>query len=309
MKIVVTGATGVIRRRLLPLLIEAGHDVTAVVHSPAKAGAIVRKGVTVVAPDLFDRALLFPLMVGKDAVVNLATHIPSSSLAMFLPGAWRENDRIRRIASANLVDAALEGGVQHFIQESFAFAYPDQGERWIDESVAFAPSRHSRSVVDAEHAALRFAGGGAAGIILRFGAFYGPDAMQVHEMVKYLHKGYAVLPGAAHAFISSVSHDDAASAVVAALGLQSGAYNVVDDEPLRHREFFDTLAAALGLEPPTLPPSWVGTLMGSIGEAMARSLRISNRKLRENSAWRPRYPSVREGWPATIAAFETQRAA
>ena len=309
MRILVTGSTGVVGRRLLPLLVAAGHEVTAVVRSPTKASTVFGKGVTAIHLDLFDRPPLFPLMVGKDVVINLATHIPPSSFAMLLPGAWRENDRLRRIASANLVDAALEGGIPRFIQESFALAYPDHGEQWIDESVALAPARYNRSIIDAEEAALRFAASGATGVILRFGAFYGPDAVQVHDMIKLLHRGRAALPGAGTAFISSVSHDDAATAVLAALGLAAGAYNVVDDEPLRHREYFDALAAALGKKPPALLPRWVGAVMGSIGETMARSLRISNRKLRSQSDWRPIYPSLREGWPATIAALQRPEAA
>ncbi len=309
MRIVVAGATGVIGRRVLPALVASGHDVTAFVHSPAKANAVRGQGIEAIHVDLFDRPALFPLMVGKDVVINLATHIPSSSLGMLLPGAWHENDRIRRVASANLVDAALEGGSARFIQESFALTYPDRGAEWIDESVALSPSRYNRSVIDAEHSALRFSASGAAGVILRFAAFYGPDATQVIDMIKLLHKGYAALPGAGDAFISSVSHDDAASAVLAALDLPAGTYNVVDDEPLRHRDYFDALAAALGEKPPVLPPRWIGAIMGSVGETMARSLRISNRKLREHSAWRPKYPSVREGWPATVAALQGAQAA
>jgi nucleoside-diphosphate-sugar epimerase len=309
MRIVVTGATGVIGRRLVPLLADSGHEVTAIMHSPPKAGAISRKGVTAVTVNLFDRPLLFPLMVGKDAVINLATHVPSSSFAMLLPGAWRENDRLRRIASANLVDAALEGGVQRFVQESYALTYPDHGAQWIDESVAIVPSRYNRSVIDAEHAALRFGASGAISVILRFAAFYGPDAVQVVDMIKLLHHGYAALPGAGDAYISSVSHDDAARAALAALSVPAGTYNVVDDEPLRHRDYFDSLALALGEKPPALPPRWIGSIMGSVGEAMARSLRVSNRKLRANSTWRPNYPSVREGWEATVDALQRQRAA
>jgi nucleoside-diphosphate-sugar epimerase len=309
MRIVVIGATGVIGRRLLPQLTAAGHEVTAVARSPAKASAVAGAGVTTVHADLFDRAALLRLMLGKDAVINLATHIPPNALAMLFPGAWRENDRLRRIASANLVDAALEGGVRRFVQESFALAYPDHGEQWIDESVALAPSRYNRSVIDAEHSALRFAASGGAGIILRFAAFYGPDATQLHDMIKLMHKGYAVLPGASDAFFSSVSHDDAAAAVLHSLLLPAGAYNVVDDEPLRRRDYFDSLAAVLGLKPPRLPPGWIAGIMGSLGETMARSLRISNRKLRNHSSWRPIYPSVREGWPAAVAALRQQEAA
>ncbi len=89
--------------------------------------------------------------------------------------------------------------------------------------------------------------------------------------------------------------------MVAALSLASGAYNVVDDEPVSHREFFDTLAAALNVRPPKLPPAWLTPLFGSLGQLMARSVRISNRKLRSASTWMPRYPSVREGWHAAVS--------
>ena len=67
-------------------------------------------------------------------------------------------------------------------------------------------------------------------------------------------RGWGPLPGRSTAYISSVSHDDAAAAVAAALSLPAGAYNVVDDEPVTHREFFDTLAAALDVQRPKLPP-------------------------------------------------------
>ena len=78
---------------------------------------------------------------------------------------------------------------------------------------------------------------------------------------------------------------------------------MVDDEPLRRREFFDSLAGVLGVAPPRLPPPWLKYLFGSLGEMLARSLRIPNRKLRDACGWAPRYPSMREGWPAVVAAL------
>ena len=78
-------------------------------------------------------------------------------------------------------------------------------------------------------------------------------------------------------------------------------YNVVDDEPVTRREYFDSLARALGVPPPKFPPHWMGLLFGSVGELLSRSQRISNRKLKSVSAWTPKYPSVREGWPAVVA--------
>src|SRR5262249_23287362 len=135
MRILVTGATGVIGRRVIPLLVQRGHEVTAVARSAEKAERLRRAGATPVVLDLFDRDAVGRAVAGHEVVINLATHIPSSTTAMFLPGAWRENDRVRREGSAILVDAAIAGGATRFVQESFAPIYADSGDRWIDEEM------------------------------------------------------------------------------------------------------------------------------------------------------------------------------
>ena len=63
----------------------------------------------------------------------------------------------------------------------------------------------------------------------------------------------------------------------------TGTYNAVDDEPVTRREYFDTLAAALGVPPPRFPPQWTARLLGSAGEFLSRSQRISNRRLKSQS--------------------------
>jgi nucleoside-diphosphate-sugar epimerase len=302
MNVFVAGATGVIGRRVVPLLIGEGHRVTAVARTPRKAAPLARAGATLVEVDLFDAAAVHRAVAGHQAVVNLATHIPPSSRT-FVPGAWRENDRIRRFASANLAQAALAAGAERFVQESFAPIYPDCGDAWIDESTPARPTRYNRSTLDAERAAERFSRGGGAGVVLRFAFFYGPDSDFVLDMIRLVRKGWAPALGRPEGYLSSVAHDDAATAVAAALGVPAGIYNVVDDEPLPRRAAFDSLAESLGVPPPKFPPIWLRYLAGSLGETLARSQRISNRKLRGASGWAPRYPSLREGWPAVIAAL------
>ncbi len=301
MKLFVTGGTGVIGRRLVPALLRAGHDVTGVAHSPSGRARLERQGVRAFDLDLFDAQAVGRAVVGHDAIVNLATHIPHSSSQIFLPRAWRENDRLRRYASATLVDAAIAANVPRFVQESFAPVYPDNGDRWIDETTPISPVRYNRTIADAEAAAGRVIASGRTGVVLRFGAFYGPDAFQTVEFMDWLRKGWAPMPGPPSAYISSVSHDDAAAAVASALTLPSGVYNVVDDEPVTHRAFADSLAEAMGVDHPRLPPAWITPIFGSLGKMFARSLRISNRKLRAASVWTPTYASVRQGWPAVVA--------
>jgi len=303
MKVLVTGATGVVGRRLVPLLIGAGHRVSAIARAPGKREELARIGASAVNADLFAPDSLRRAVAGCDAVVNLATHMPATTTRMMRRSAWRENDRVRRVGSANLVEAALGEGVVRFVQESFAPAYPDCGDRWIEESMPLAPARYNESVLDAEKAAERFAEAGGTGVVLRFAGFYGPDSRFLAEAIRQVRRGRAPLPGSPGAFVSSVHHDDAASAAAAALSVPSGAYNVVDDEPVSHREYVDSLAGALGVPRPRLPPPWMKWLLGSVGELLARSQRISNRKIKACCPWKPIYPSVREGWAAVVAAI------
>src|SRR5262249_20136790 len=161
-------------------------------------------------------------------VINLATHMPSAAWKMLFRSAWRLNDRIRREGAANMAEAALGSSASILIQESFALTYPDSGDRWVDEQTPLAPSDYNNTVVDAEKSVARFSAGGGRGVVLRFAAFYGPDAMQVRSYIDSLRLGWVPLPGGPHRYISSISHDDAASAVVAALNVAAGAYTVVD---------------------------------------------------------------------------------
>jgi nucleoside-diphosphate-sugar epimerase len=307
-KIFISGATGVIGRRVVPQLLALGHDITGTVRSPAKADALRKAGARPATANLFDKPALRDAVAGHEAVVNLATHMPSLDLRAFLPGAWAENDRVRKLGSDNLVDASIAVGVRLFVQESFAPAYPDCGEQWIDETVALEPARYNRTLVDAERSAQRFTECGGTGIVLRFGAFYGPDATQITNLIQSVRRGWAPMPGHPEAFFSSISHDDAATAVVAALQAGAGTYNAADDEPLRRREYFDSLAQALGIPPPKIPPGWIAHLFGSLGRLLARSQRVSNRKFRHETSWAPKYPSVREGWLATLRERQERKA-
>jgi nucleoside-diphosphate-sugar epimerase len=300
MRVFVTGATGVVGRRLVPLLVAAGHEVTAVARRESSRRALERAGATPVLLDLFSPPAARAALARHDAVVNLATHIPHTTLGVLFRRSWRENDRIRSVASSVLVDAAVSAGAERFVQESFAPLYPDSGDAWIDETAPLQPVAYNRSVLDAERSASRFAGNGRSAVVLRFAAFYGPDAFHVPGFIDSVKKGRIPLPGPPEAFVSFVSHDDAATAAHAALSVPSGTYNVAEDDPLPRGEAFAWLARTVGVGPPAPLPGWVSFLMGPIGALSSRSLRISNRRFRNDSVWRPRYPSVREGWPPTV---------
>lgn len=300
MRIFVAGSTGVVGRRLIPLLVEAGAEVTGVARSREKEKQLERQGATPARVSLFDPAAVEAAVRGHDIVINIATKIPSG-MRLFAPGSFNENIRIRTEASQNLALAAITARARRFIQESFAPAYPDRDDSWIDEEVPIEPAKYISSVMNAESAAAEFTRSGGAGVVLRFSMFYGPDSSLTLDMLRAMRNGFAPTFGGGRAYMSSIYTDDAASAVFAALSVPAGVYNVTDDVPMRRREAFDLLAKAMGVRSPRIMPRWVSRTFGSVGDTLGRSHRISNARFRNASGWAPKVPSLREGWPRLMS--------
>lgn len=301
MRVFIAGATGVIGRRVVPRLVEEGHTVTAVGRSPEKRERLEGQGARAIAVDLFAASAVREAVADQEAIVNLATAVPEPGPGLFLPWSWREMGRVRRHVSANLVEGALGGGtVRRLVQESFAPIYADGGARWLDESSPVDVPRYNRSMLAAEAQAERFRRSGRAGVTLRFGPFYGPDDPPTRQILDAVRKGWLPLFGAPDSYWTWCSQEDAARAVVAALELPSGVYNVVEDTPLRREELADGLARLLGVRRPRILPSWMRFLAGVLGGTFARSLRISNERLKAASGWAPLYPSVLDGIAAAL---------
>jgi nucleoside-diphosphate-sugar epimerase len=125
------------------------------------------------------------------------------------PGVWRENDRLREDASRILVDAAIAAGAEVYVQPTVAFVYPPEGPVSEDTPVADMPLL--RSAFAAEEQADRFARAGGRGVVLRLGLLDGPGTGEYPPL--------AELGATLHV-------SDAGRALVAALALPSGTYNV-----------------------------------------------------------------------------------
>lgn len=294
MKVFVTGATGVIGRRVLPLLVQGGHEVTAVARG--KGDRVRAAGAVPVEVDLFDAGAVKAAVDGHEAVLDLATRIPATN-RMLLPWAWRDNDRLRTEAAANAADAAIASRAR-YVRESFGLLYADGGDRWLDEDAPLAPIANTRTALHAEAAAARVTAAGGVGVALRFALHYGPDSAHSEDLLAAAAKGLAGVIGDPDGFQPQIHLDDAAAAVVAALDAPPGVYNVVEDEPLRRHELVAVLEDVVGRELRT-PPA----LLGRIGpiRAVARSQRLTNRRLRDATGWAPRYASAREGLRAMMS--------
>jgi nucleoside-diphosphate-sugar epimerase len=307
MRVFVAGGTGAIGAHAVPALVHAGHEVTALARTPERAALLSKQGAAPVTVSLFDRAALTEAFRGHQAVVNLATAIPPTWKFM-LAGAWAANDRVRTEGSAAVVDAALAAGVPRLVQESVAMLYRDGGRLWIDE--AWPTDRYPRARANhaAEASARRFSAAGGAGVVLRLGWFYGPGARHSEEFLALARRRLCVMLGPPDTFVSSIHVADGGAAVAAALTAPAGTYNVVDDAPLTKRAYADALAAAAGKRACLRVPGRLALLFGDRSTSLTRSLRVSNARFRAATGWAPRYPSARDGWPATARALERRGA-
>jgi nucleoside-diphosphate-sugar epimerase len=156
----------------------------------------------------------------------------------------------------------------------------------------------------AEASANRFSAAGGAGVVLRFGWFYGPGATHSEEFFALARRHISIMMGSPNTFVSSIHVADAGAAVAAALTVPAGTYNVVDNEPLTKRQYADALSSAAGKVAWLRVPGRAALLLGNRSTSLTRSLRVSNARFRTASGWTPMYPSAREGWIATAQALQ-----
>ena len=124
-KIFLADASGVIGRRLGPLLVEADYEVFGTTGSEAKAAELEAAGVKPIVVDVFDGPALSLVMatVQPDIVVHQLTDLSLGLEPRQMAEAIGRNARIRIEGTKNLVAAALVAGTGRMIAQSIAWAY------------------------------------------------------------------------------------------------------------------------------------------------------------------------------------------
>ena len=302
MRVFVVGATGAIGTRLVPQLIEHGHEVIGTYRSAGHAGRVRALGAEPVALDLLDaRAVRQAVLEAKpEAIVHQATALAGVRFGRSLDRSFGPTNRLRTEGTDALLAAAREAGVRRFVAQSFAsYRYAREGGpvKTEDDRLDPDPPAMARET----NAAMRHldeAVTNAGGIALRYGGFYGAAN---DGLVQPVRKRQFPVIGAGGGISSFVHLDDAAAATVLALGHDgAGLYNIVDDEPAPMSEWLPALAAALGAKPPRHVPLWLARLIAGQGMVMIAdgSRGASNAKAKRELGWTLRYPSWRQGFPA-----------
>src|SRR5918998_2172919 len=310
MRLFVAGATGAMGRQLVPRLVEAGHEVHGMTRSESKQAMLYELGAVPVVADALDPDQVAEA-VGRarpDVIVHQLTAIGAVDMRHF-DRDFAQTNRLRTEGTDYLLSAGQAVGVRRFVAQGVAgygaYARTGGSVKSEEDPLDPTPAREMRKTLAAirhlEEAVL-----GARwteGIVLRYGAFYGPGTSGApggeHEELIRRRKFPVVGDGAGvWSFVHVV---DAAEATVAAVERgRRGIYNIVDDEPAPVAEWLPALAGELGAKPPRRVPRFVARLLaGEAAAVMMTEVRgASNAKAKRELGWRPSHPSWRRGLAA-----------
>src|SRR6266700_5120867 len=308
MRIFVAGATGAVGRPLVRALVSAGHSVAALTRSAAKIEAIKRMGAEPVVADGLDAASMKTAVVSvrPEIIIHQMTDLSGVMDFRHFDRTFAVTNALRTRGTDHLLAAAREAGVKRFIAQSFCgWTFARSGGSVKTEADALDPNppQELRRTLQAIQYLERTVTNSAnpEGIVLRYGAFYGPDTgMLTPAMIDQLRHRRMPLIGDGAGWWSFIHVDDAASATLAAIdrGSAGNIYNIVDDEPAEVSEWLSALAGMLGAKPPLRVPAWIGRIVaGEQMVAMMTQVRAgSNAKAKRELGWHPVCPSWRCGF-------------
>ena len=305
MRIFVAGASGAIGTRLVPQLVERGHEVIGTFNSPGGADRVRALGAKPVKLDLLDASAVRKSVVGAhpDAIAHEATALANVTFSKNFDKVFAQTNRLRTEGTDALLAAARDAGVDRFVAQSYASArYAREGGFVKTEDDPLDPTpvaamRESEAAMRHVDEAVTEAGG----IVLRYGGFYGADN---DGLVGPVRKRQYPIVGDGGGIASFIHLDDAAAATVLALERgRPGLYNVVDDDPAPVREWLPVLARVLEAKPPRRFPRWLARLFAGDAAVMmgTESRGASNAKAKRELGWQLRYPSWRQGFAAVYA--------
>jgi nucleoside-diphosphate-sugar epimerase len=312
MRIFVAGATGALGRRLVPLLVSGGHQVTGMTRSPGKAAWLRAAGAEPVVADAPDRDDVLRVVTAArpEVVVHQLTDLAGMTNLRRFDAGFAATNRLRTEGTDHLLAAARAAGARRLVAQSFA-GWPSArvGGPVKTEEDPFDPDppaelRRSLDAIRHLEAAVAQAEG-IEGLVLRYGGFYGPgtSAGEGGYILEELRRRRFPIVGAGTGIWSFVHIDDAATATVAAVERGApGIYQIVDDDPAPVAEWLPVLAAAAGARPPRRVPVWAARLLaGEHGVVLMTEVRgASNAKAKRELGWRPAWPSWRQGFRAGL---------
>jgi len=299
MNVFIAGGTGAIGVPLIRALNAAGHQVTALTRSAAKADMLRALGATPAVADALDAEALRRVVVAARPmhVIHQLTALPKGG-----PRSARDlepTNRLRIEGTRNLIEASVAAGARRLVVGSFA---PLGDIRPEDLAAEVRPA--ADAVRSMESQALEASRAGRIeAVVLRYGLFYGPETASTEQMIAMARRRMLPRIKGDRSLLPCIHIDDAARATVAALdaGRPGTIYDIVDDRPESFREIVAALASAAGAPRPiAIPARLLRLLMPYMAGMIALRAPLSNDKATRDLGWRPAFPTIDEGLAQTL---------
>jgi nucleoside-diphosphate-sugar epimerase len=303
MRVFVAGGAGVLGRRLVPQLVERGHQVTATTRSTARLAQLAQLGAEAAVMDGLDARSVGEAVARArpDVIVHQMTAISGKPDIKHFDRWFALTNRLRVEGTDYLLAAAEATGVSQFVAQGYASWNGIRRGGWVKtENDPLDPNSTGQGAAALRH--LEEVVVKADGAVMRYGAFYGPGATD--DQVELVRKRQYPIVGNGAGYSSWVHLDDAANATVLAIEQKAkGVFNIVDDEPAPANQWLPHLAACAGAKPPMRIPTWLARpLAGPTAVTMMTEGRgFSNAKAKRELGWQLRYPSWRQGFAEELA--------
>jgi len=308
MRVFVAGSTGVVGKNLVPLLLESGHEVVALVRTPQKGKEAEALGAKAVVADALDKDALTAAIrrAEPEVILHQLTALTGVTNFKKLDEEFALTNRLRTEATETMLAATRLVRGRRFIAQSFCgWPFAREGgpikteEDPLDPSPPATFRKTFAAIRHLEEAVRRTTD--LEALALRYGFFYGPGTSIAKDgaVVELVCNRRLPIVGDGAGIWSFIHIQDAARATVAAVSSGApGIYNVVDDEPAPVSTWLPLLADVLGAEPPRQMPVWLAKLLiGDGGATMMTQIRgASNAKAKREFGWEPIYPSWRRGF-------------
>jgi nucleoside-diphosphate-sugar epimerase len=287
----IAGAAGYVGSRLAEHLLAQGHYVRGLVRDPDAESVqrLAAQGMAVWQGDVTRPESLVGVANSIERVFNLTTRFVL------------ENGSVRRVfvdGNRNLIAACSRARtVRSYVFTGNVAPYGDRGDELLTEDSPVAPSYPLGQVmVEAEQAIMELVRAHRfPAIILRVGTIYGPG----RDFVDSVLTGTATLIGDGRNFLAHIHIDDLVFILdqIALSGQPGAIYNVVDDEPVRAKDFYGEVRRRLGMVPPRTFSKATALFSGidpSVVGMTSSSTRLSNQRIKQELGLRLRYTSFYE---------------
>jgi nucleoside-diphosphate-sugar epimerase len=283
MRVLLAGASGAIGSYLIPLLIEAKHEVIGITRRP---GSLADTGAREIVADALDRPALLAALDGvkADAVVHQLTALTKSPRTYRL---MRPTNRLRAEGTSNLIAAARKVGAKKFVAASFfgGYGFNDLGPTPLLETAPFGEPDDRNDATLLALLTLEQQVRAFGGVSLRYGLFYDSTTKSVSPVSRTW-----------DGLVPMLHVKDAARAVVLALAkYKSGSvYNIADDHPMTYRDREIAQAEAAGLKPPWQLPDSVLRIAAPMGAMLLTrtNVQLDSSKAHAELGWKPEFESL-----------------